>query len=49
MDNLVAEWNLNEYGSHPRYPFEAQITENDAFLALKDSEKINEFVKGKII
>jgi len=39
---------LNDYSSQPRYPFEIEITDDDTLLALKDSKKISEFVKGKI-
>ena len=39
---------LNRYSSQPRYPFEIQVTDNDALSALQDSEKISEFIKGKI-
>lgn len=39
---------LNLYSSQPRYPFEIEIKDSDASLALQDSEKISEFVKGKI-
>ena len=38
---------LNDYSSQPRYPMEIEITDGDTLLALKDSEEINEFVKGK--
>jgi HEPN domain-containing protein len=41
--------NLNPYSSQPRYPLEIEITDGDTVLALKDCEKISEFVKGKII
>ena len=40
---------LTRYSSQPRYPFEIEITDGDMFLALQNSEKINVFVKGKII
>jgi HEPN domain-containing protein len=39
---------LNDSSSQPRYPYEIEITNSDAILALQDSEKINEFVKRKI-
>jgi HEPN domain-containing protein len=39
---------LNDYSSQPRYPFEIQITDSDTMLALRDSKKINAFVKEKI-
>ena len=39
---------LNRYSSQPRYPMEIEVTESDTFLALEDSKKISEFVKGII-
>ncbi|MCL1822931.1 MAG: HEPN domain-containing protein [Oscillospiraceae bacterium] len=40
---------LNAYSSQPRYPFEIEIEESHALLALNDSKEINEFIKEKII
>ena len=40
--------NLNAYGSQLLYPMELEIADGDTSLALKDSEKISEFVKNKI-
>jgi HEPN domain-containing protein len=40
---------LTRYASQSRYPFEIEITNSDTFLALQDSEKINDFIKVKII
>ena len=38
---------LNRYSSQPRYPFEIEITDGDALLALQSGSKISEFVKRK--
>jgi len=49
FDGLIENCeNLNDYGSQPRYPFELEIIESDALLALQDSEKICKFVKNKL-
>ena len=39
---------LTDYSVKARYPFEIAIAESDTVAALADSEKINEFVEGKI-
>ena len=40
---------LTDYGVQPRYPMGDEITDGDTVLALQDSEKINGFVKIKIL
>ena len=40
---------LNEYSSQPRYPSGLELVESDMELAKKDSKKIIEFVKTKLI
>jgi HEPN domain-containing protein len=40
---------LNDYSSQPRYPFGLEISEADMRLAIKDSERIREFVRTKIL
>jgi HEPN domain-containing protein len=39
---------LNVYSSQPRYPFGLELTDDIMILAIKDSEKILEFVKLKL-
>ena len=40
---------LNDYSSQPRYPFGLEISEDDMRLAIKDSERIRNFIKEKIL
>ena len=40
---------LNDYSSQTRYPMEIEITDGDTISALKDSQKISDFVKNKKI
>ena len=39
---------LNLYSTQPRYPFGLELTEELMKLAIKDCEKIGEFVKARI-
>ena len=39
---------LTDYGNQPRYPFSLELTEEIMQIAIKDAEKIKEFVKGVI-
>jgi HEPN domain-containing protein len=39
---------LNPYANQPRYPFGLEITENMMELAVRDCEKVHEFVKSRI-
>jgi HEPN domain-containing protein len=40
---------LNDYSSQPRYPSGLELVESDMDLAIQDSAKISEFVKGIIV
>lgn len=40
---------LTNYGVLPRYPFEIEILETDAKLAMKEAETIKEFIKQKLM
>ncbi|MCL2220952.1 MAG: HEPN domain-containing protein [Oscillospiraceae bacterium] len=40
---------LNGYSTQPRYPSGIDLLESDMLLAIKDSEKIAEFVKERIV
>ena len=40
---------LNDYSSQPRYPFSLEITEEDMQMAIKDSERIGDFVTSLIV
>ena len=47
---LLDECNrLSLYSSQPRYPFGLELTEEIMKLAIKDSEKISDFVKARIM
>ena len=49
FDQLIDECDrLNLYSSQPRYPFGLEITEEIMELAIKDGERIIEFVKAKL-
>ncbi|MHC1682915.1 MAG: HEPN domain-containing protein [Clostridiaceae bacterium] len=39
---------LLPYGVQARYPYQLDITEDDMLNAIKNAEKIEEFIKGKI-
>ena len=46
---LISECDrLNLYSTQPRYPFGLELTEELMNLAIKDCEKISEFVKARI-
>lgn len=41
--------NLTDYGVQVRYPFNLEINENDALLAVKSAERIQTFLQEKLL
>lgn len=40
--------NLTDYGIQSRYPFNLELNENDARLALKSAERVQAFLREKV-